>query len=564
MSTHLIGCCVVVCLLAVRAGGEARTLSSATDGNWEDASSWVVEASGENTVPTPEDTVVIGSHTIVMTHGEKVAGFHLNGGTLDLSTHDLTTDGKGSSWQKGLITGSGGFINQGPMSLADTPTKTLQGVFNNRSEVSHLDDGNLNLAYASVWINEDNSLYDLQSDADITGLARWDATPKFVNHGTVRKSGGEAISRVEVAFHNIGGTIEVESGKLSLAGTIGIVSTSSNGTFTVAQDAVLDLGGDNVNVFNGTYVGAGEGRIEFNRGTMRVGTDFDNTRFQFTGGGFFWNGGCIAPDLGGLVNEGRFTLTGAGVKNLATGPAFQNLGTVVHQGDGNLNIEYGGLWENQPGSVYELAGNAGVSASGGEGPTPTFCNRGVFRKTGGDGIATIRTKFMNRGNVEILSGTLNFTDSYMQTGGVTRLSGGNLAASHPVHIQTGEFAGSGRVFASVYSSGKVAPGSSAGILRIDGNYVQGRDGYLDIELGGTEPGDLYDQLRVMGDAVLDGTLGVTLLEDFVPSVGDEFKIIQSRTRFGEFKAEELPALSADRAWNLRYTDKAVYLSVIHP
>src|SRR5262249_27878540 len=60
------------------------------------------------------------------------------------------------------------------------------------------------------------------------------------------------------------------------------------------------------------------------------------------------------------------------------------------------------------------------------------------------------------------------------------------------------------------------------------NYTQGSGGALNIEVQGTNPATPdFDQLIVNGAVSLDGTLSVSLLNGFTPSVADSFKIIDN-------------------------------------
>lgn len=561
MNRRVVACAIFSLAVSVsRAEATARTLSSATDGNWDDPASWVDESSGRNTVPTKEDTVVINSHTIIMTSGESIAGFHLKDGTLNLGDNELISAGAGS-WDRGMITGAGGFNNQGMLQLEDSQTKTLQGVLNNYNTVNHLDSSNLKLAYASMLVNRPGATYELESDANITGVSRWDASPKFINQGLFRKAGGNATSRIEVVFRNLGGTIEVSTGTLSLSGTGGAGSVSSNGEFRVAENATLNIGGNNVNVFNGSYSGSGKGQVLFETGRILVGTDFGDTEFDFKGGGFHWRGGTIEPVMGALINRGDFTLSGEDVKNLGAGPRFRNKGTLVHRGTGHLNLEYGGTCRNDRHAVYRLEGEGGITASGGEGPKPTFENRGRFEKAEGPGIASIEAEFVNRGVVEITAGILNFADHYVQTGGVTRLKGGDLSSSSVVDIEKGLLTGAGRVFASVQNRDRLAPGNSAGLMVLHGGYLQSPTGTLDIEIEGTDAGHTYDQLQVTEVASLHGRLRVKLSGDYIPSAGDAFNILTCRDLQGRFEKTDLPALPNGLKWDVRYSENGVLLAV---
>jgi hypothetical protein len=84
------------------------------------------------------------------------------------------------------------------------------------------------------------------------------------------------------------------------------------------------------------------------------------------------------------------------------------------------------------------------------------------------------------------------------------------------------------------TAGTVAPGTSPGILTINGNYVQGSGGTLAVEIGGTAAGTQYDQLIVTGNATLGGALGVALIGGFVPPSGSTFAVVQAGAVNGAF------------------------------
>src|SRR6185503_17057384 len=54
-----------------------------------------------------------------------------------------------------------------------------------------------------------------------------------------------------------------------------------------------------------------------------------------------------------------------------------------------------------------------------------------------------------------------------------------------------------------------------------------------VEIGGIQSTD-YDHLVVSGAATIDGTLNVTLVNGFTPSIGDVFTIVQAASRTGTF------------------------------
>ncbi|HHJ35051.1 MAG TPA: hypothetical protein ENJ87_04735 [Gammaproteobacteria bacterium] len=78
------------------------------------------------------------------------------------------------------------------------------------------------------------------------------------------------------------------------------------------------------------------------------------------------------------------------------------------------------------------------------------------------------------------------------------------------------------------TNGTVRPGGTGatGILTINGDYIQGINGILEIELQGTTVGTGYDQLAVSGNIIANGTIAVSD-SGFSPSVSDNFIVMTS-------------------------------------
>jgi hypothetical protein len=113
-----------------------------------------------------------------------------------------------------------------------------------------------------------------------------------------------------------------------------------------------------------------------------------------------------------------------------------------------------------------------------------------------------------------------------------------------VAVLDGTLGGGGTVGGDVdNSSGIVAPGNSAGQLTVDGDYTQQSSGTLAIELGGITPGAEHDHLQVTGNAALDGTLSVSLIDGFTPSAGSSFDILDWGTLGGAFSSLNLPTVA---------------------
>ncbi|MGE0758449.1 MAG: LamG-like jellyroll fold domain-containing protein, partial [Pirellulaceae bacterium] len=137
----------------------------------------------------------------------------------------------------------------------------------------------------------------------------------------------------------------------------------------------------------------------------------------------------------------------------------------------------------------------------------------------------------------------NFADvTYTQTAGATRVDG-LLSPALGVTLTGGRLGGAGTVAADVQNAGAtLSPGNSPELLDITGNYVQGPDATLLLELAGRDPDvPQFDRLRVTGTASLAGTLRVELLNEFEPTPGDTFPVVSSALRSGQFDQLQLPA-----------------------
>jgi hypothetical protein len=105
-------------------------------------------------------------------------------------------------------------------------------------------------------------------------------------------------------------------------------------------------------------------------------------------------------------------------------------------------------------------------------------------------------------------------------------------------------------FDLVNNGGTLAPGSPAvGTTNVAGEYlVVSPDAALEIELGGTAAGQ-FDRLVVSGQALLDGSLNVSLVNGFSPANGDSFDILDFGTLAGAFGTVNLPPLGGGLAWD---------------
>jgi hypothetical protein len=126
---------------------------------------------------------------------------------------------------------------------------------------------------------------------------------------------------------------------------------------------------------------------------------------------------------------------------------------------------------------------------------------------------------------------------------------GTIIGDFPGDIElTGYVKGVGTL-ENVTVSGTLSPGFSPVRLHAI-NLEIAANGELLMELGGLSGGSEYDQLDVAGELHLGGTLQVSLIDGFVPGVGDTFDILDFSDLNGtEFDVLELPELAGRNIWD---------------
>jgi T5SS/PEP-CTERM-associated repeat protein len=115
----------------------------------------------------------------------------------------------------------------------------------------------------------------------------------------------------------------------------------------------------------------------------------------------------------------------------------------------------------------------------------------------------------------------------------TRGTGRVNSSGSVTFLPRGDLKGTGKVVSPdvLNITGRVLPGLSAGTLTIEGNYTQGGGGLLQIELASPTS---YDVLAVTGQATLDGTLEINLLDGYTPAPSHTFNFLTASSFTGNF------------------------------
>jgi hypothetical protein len=140
-------------------------------------------------------------------------------------------------------------------------------------------------------------------------------------------------------------------------------------------------------------------------------------------------------------------------------------------------------------------------------------------------VATNNVQLSRIETVRVTGGTLNVGVNFRVPN--LTLAGGTLNAPGGLTLdQNATLSGAGTITGNVTNDGRIQPGGpgTTGVLSITGNYTQGANGVLTIAIAGPAANQ-FDRLLVGGDATLDGTLNIGLLNGFVPTRANTFQIM---------------------------------------
>jgi len=193
------------------------------------------------------------------------------------------------------------------------------------------------------------------------------------------------------------------------------------------------------------------------------------------------------------------------------------------------------------------------------GHTATFDLRGGSLHVGGDitdgpGESQLWIKGgMVTAEGDITVDQILLTDGQLDGGGGTiTLSGGSPS---PIHVTGGTLENVGTIDGPlVQEGGTLMLGASPAIMAINGDYLldnQGVGGSLFIQIGGLTAGDDHDKLWIGGTATFGGTLRLKLIDNYVPSAGNRFDILDFNAASGNLTLDaSLAPLPEGLVWQV--------------
>ncbi len=489
--------------------------------------------------------------------------FEQSGGTLNLDGTLLHTSGT-DNFLDGIVIGTpilrSTSLTFDPVNFSDPATFQIEGTSSLNSDVPAQTDlelfglGGTGFLTLTTPVNLDGTL--TMSTQDAGFQVRLDAV------------GGNALTIRNLLATTAGaGGTRVLNGDYLNQGTMQLDYPATLNTGPLANEGAL-------NVASGSSLAFGSGvTFEQRSGTLVIDGSFNHSSGtdRFLGG-----------DVSGLVQ----LLSSA----IEFGPAFIDPSTFLLRG---TNTFSGAIAAGQEITMRGQAGNQLTTASTG------LLNQGIIRLDTAD--AGFQTKltvdggpFQNEGQLETLTGaggTRILQASVENSGSIDFHHSTTVGTTGSVHLNNGTitnhgvtltFSGAGSSFTNqangrVQGTGTIsatpttldneggtwAPGLSAGNLAVTGNWNQGANGTLEIEIGGLIPDTEHDQLSVSGAVNLDGTLDLRGLNGFVPAIGNQFTVLTAASVNGTFAEVTYQGqLPLGYGMDVIYTPTAVIAQVV--
>jgi T5SS/PEP-CTERM-associated repeat protein len=424
-----------------------------------------------------------------------------------VTNNELTVGGTNTGT---LTISSGGIVNDGSSGIGGAPSST-----------------------GTVNVTGPNSKWIQAQDLRIGGLD---------NLNGMAASGSLAVT--------LGG--HVITGGDAQVGSIGAGSASfeDNGTeWSVSGDTFVDEAGS-LTVAAGAKATTTTASVRGNVLIDQNGANWNVSDYLEVAGQVCLGMGCMEPQ---------------GTVNLSNGASVTSRVTVVGTEFGSPIVFVdgaGSTWSNSEQMYIGLAGGGNFIVTGGGRVFSTTVEMGVAST--GSGIASVdASTWANSGDFTVgIAGTGKLTVS---SGGLVSVAGLLAVGPH------GTVEGNSQLSGNIRNAGAVAPGvttnppssSAIGTLNVAGNYTQVDTGALDMELAAITS---FDRFTISGAASLDGALDVTLIDGFVPSIGEPFDLLTASGGVsGTFSSLNLPPLLTGPHgpfWTVVYTPTDVILELV--
>ncbi|WP_153101960.1 autotransporter domain-containing protein [Paraburkholderia hayleyella] len=511
--------------------GTALTANGAIsgDGSLTKTGAGTLTLSGNNTYEggtvIQEGTVSVSADTNL---GNSAGGLTLNDSTLNTSgtfatARAIALQGGGGTIDTHAataLTANGEISGDGALTKTGAGTLTLLGN-NTYTGGTVLDGGTLELG-------ADNNL-------GAAGTATGGLT---FNSGILRTLNGFSTNRT-LQLNGTGGMIDTASETLTWNGTI-----SGAGRLSKTGNGELYLTGQNLYT-GGTLISAGMLTVDSSDHGLGVGSGGLNTVNVAAG----VSSSAMLRFVGNSSADGLTITTGARSTTIFDDHSVAGNAQLILNAQGRLMLAGaaqapGATVTNNAGGFVDIsaltASGTAIGSLAGEGSVAlgsrTLTLGGLNRddvingaiNDGGSGGTLLKTGSgaLTLNGINTYTGGTNIAQGMLTIGDITHL---NASTAGDVQVSAaGTLRGYGAVGGSVVNQGLVWPGSPTGTLSVGGNYQQGANGTLQIDVSPTSA----SQLKVGGSAALGGTLSLLYAPGTYRTIS--YQIVSSQGLSGDF------------------------------
>jgi autotransporter-associated beta strand protein len=425
----------------------------------------------------------------------------------------------------------------------------------------------------------------------LVGAITFSSTSSYVLQGsgtnvlTLSASSGAALVTVSAGSQTIAAPLMLASSvnfapasgtQLTISGAIG-----GTGALSLTAAGMLLLSGTN-SYSGGTTVSAGtlQGTTASLQGSITNNATlvFNQATDGAYAGTISGSGGFAKSGPGGLTLSGADTLSSTGSIAITQGTLTAPLG--IPHGGGGIALAAGATLQ-AGGQINRAVTGAGTVTATSELIIGNATQSGQFNQGGGPGVGGTlnvggnavvilssdtailgsQTNIGNGGSLTALNGAQLGNPSSVDSTKILTATGNaeinaNFVNNGVVNGPTGggqeltfnqAVTGAGSTTGNVEYAASYRPSNSPDAVSVQ-NVLLDPTSTLIMELAGLLPGSGYDQLDISGLAALNGELDIELMNDFMPSVGNSFDILNGATT-GAFSQINLPALNDGLQWN---------------
>ena len=563
------GCTIQLATESVRyTFSNGSKLAADSSSNVYGTGSLVFDMGGFNSTSGAGQATISGSFNVPSVKIRSGIVSFASGNTIDLNEVELSggvLENKGTLIRLiNVMDASGGTVrgnskDEQALAVGSATLNLSGGVTFSKIKVTCVG-GEINLAQ-NTTVLMDAAEFDLICNMKLND-GSFDGTGFVQSAAVIQKAGGKGSFRVRqgVKYESRGLGTDVVSGTLQIesSGTQYSVFNIGNGATLELKGAEITLTSDaSVQGFGTLKVTGGKTRVEgkyllegptevlggvldlsgtegattfkkltINGGELRGSDDLKVTEEMIFVGGLLAGEGIsqtLTIDSSAKLKYGG-TTADAAIRNRK----FTNKGEVSCPFSlCSLLLSDGAWFENMEKATF-IAGNGRIGGNNGD-----LWNSGLFTKTATNSTFQISQliTFTNEAEVSVNGGTLGIGGGFKQeANGLLILRNANLQGPNnkELFFNGGQLGGSGEIVGDLYNNAALLyVGIDIGTLRIRGDYQQGPEGKLKMQVGGKTPGTEHDQLLIDGTAILSGTLTVQAENGYSPATNDALILIDA-------------------------------------